>query len=159
LFLPIEGFECLSLTDDGFGNDPGLSYTSEQLRHHEAAQALLTNPPLEGAERQIWSRWRQIELFHIDAIHLLGLVAQAQAGSSLPPAPLEHLAPPIIMDTGQSAQMPIPRGQPMTQTVTINDAMPFCVLFSRYAKVSLKGLHVFLTLQILILSLMPTSPV
>jgi hypothetical protein len=29
--------EHLSLTDDGLDDDPVLSYTLEQLRHHEAA--------------------------------------------------------------------------------------------------------------------------
>jgi hypothetical protein len=49
----MEGFECLSLTDDGLDDNPVLSYMLEQLQHHEAAQNLLINSPLEGAERQI----------------------------------------------------------------------------------------------------------
>jgi hypothetical protein len=44
-FLPMEGMEHLSLPDV-----PVLSYTPAQLRYHEAAQALLANPPLEGVE-------------------------------------------------------------------------------------------------------------
>jgi hypothetical protein len=51
----MEGIECLSLADDGLDDDPMLSYTPTQLRHHEVTQALLTNPPREGTERQIWS--------------------------------------------------------------------------------------------------------
>jgi hypothetical protein len=49
LVLPMEGFECLSLTN----NDLVFAYTLEQLCHHEAAQALLTILPLEGIERKI----------------------------------------------------------------------------------------------------------
>jgi hypothetical protein len=41
----MEGFERLSLADDGLIKDPMLSYASEQLRHHEAAQTLFTNLP------------------------------------------------------------------------------------------------------------------
>jgi hypothetical protein len=37
LFLPIEGIKRLSLIDDGLDVDLVLSYTSEQLCHHEAA--------------------------------------------------------------------------------------------------------------------------
>jgi hypothetical protein len=43
--------------------------------------------------------------------------------------------------------------------ITIDDAMPFRVLFSRDAEVSLMSLHVFLTLQIPISGLNLTSPV
>jgi hypothetical protein len=101
LFLPMEGFDHLSLIVDGLVEDLELSITPEQLCHHEAAQALVANPPLEGVEKRIWARWRRNELFHIEDIHRLGLVAQAQGGSSLPPTPVEHPAPPIIMDTGK----------------------------------------------------------
>jgi hypothetical protein len=47
----MEGFERHSLTDGGLLDDPVLSYTLEQLRHHEVAQALQANMPLEGVER------------------------------------------------------------------------------------------------------------
>jgi hypothetical protein len=49
----MEGIERLSLTNNGLVDDAVLSYTPEQLFHHEAAQALLTHPPLEGTERWI----------------------------------------------------------------------------------------------------------
>jgi hypothetical protein len=42
LLLPMEGFERLLLTDDLI-DDPALSYTLEQLHHHETAQALFAN--------------------------------------------------------------------------------------------------------------------
>jgi hypothetical protein len=74
----MEGFEHLSLIEDGLVKDPTLSNTLEQLRHHEATHTLFTNLPLEGAERQVWTRWCQNEMqFHINGIHHLGLVAQA----------------------------------------------------------------------------------
>jgi hypothetical protein len=41
----MEGIEHLSLTNDGLDDDPMLSYTSAQLRHHKAVQALLAIPP------------------------------------------------------------------------------------------------------------------
>jgi hypothetical protein len=72
-FLPMEGMEHLSLSEDGLDNNPMLSYTSDQLRHHEAGQMLLANPSPEGVERQIWSCWCWNELFHVNAIHNLGL--------------------------------------------------------------------------------------
>jgi hypothetical protein len=37
-------------------------------------------------------------------------------------------------------------GQPLIQTITIDDAMPFRILISSDAKVSMMSLHVFLTL-------------
>jgi hypothetical protein len=79
-------------------------------------------------------------------------------GSNLSPTRVEHLAPPAVMDTGQPGSMPT-RGQPLTQMVTIDDAMPFRILISNDAKVSIMSLQVFLTLQIPISSLTPTSPV
>jgi hypothetical protein len=93
----MEGFEHISLTD----NELVSSYTSEQFCHHEAAQALLTNPPLEGTKRHIWSRWCQNELqFHVDAITRFRLEAQAQAASNPLLVPVECSAPPVVMDTG-----------------------------------------------------------
>jgi hypothetical protein len=53
----MEGIELLLLTNDDLNDDPVLSNMSEQLRHHKVAQALLTNPPLEATEEQIWSCW------------------------------------------------------------------------------------------------------
>jgi hypothetical protein len=46
--------------------------------------------------------------------------------------------------------LPVPTlgGQPLTWTVTIGDAMPFHMLFSRDTEVSLMSLHVFLALHI-----------
>jgi hypothetical protein len=47
----MEGNEIFLLTDDGLDDDLMLSYMLKQLRHHEVAQALLTNPPqrVQGA--------------------------------------------------------------------------------------------------------------
>jgi hypothetical protein len=45
----MEGNEIFLLTDDGLDDDLMLSYMLKQLRHHEVAQALLTNPPPKGA--------------------------------------------------------------------------------------------------------------
>jgi hypothetical protein len=50
--------------------------------------------------------------------------------------------------------MPKPRGQSLTQTVTIDDAKLFQLLINNN-KASLMSLHVFLTLQIPITSLTP----
>jgi hypothetical protein len=36
-FLPMEGMEHLSLTEDGLDDDPVLSYSSAQLCHHKVA--------------------------------------------------------------------------------------------------------------------------
>jgi hypothetical protein len=55
LFLPMEEFEHLSLTNDGLIKDPMMFYTSEQLHHHEAAQTLFANPPPEVVEWQAWA--------------------------------------------------------------------------------------------------------
>jgi hypothetical protein len=65
----MEGIERLSLTDDILDDDPVLTYTPEQLHHHEAIEMLLTIRPLEGVVEQIWFRWHQNELFLIDTIH------------------------------------------------------------------------------------------
>jgi hypothetical protein len=98
---------------------------SEQLRHHVVAQA----------------RWCWNELqFHIDAIYHLGLATREQVSSSLPSAPVELLAPPVVMDTDQQVSTPAPRGQPLTQRVTIGDAMTFYTLSSRDVKVILMRL-------------------
>jgi hypothetical protein len=51
--------------------------------------------------------------------------------------------------------MPKPRGQSLTQTVTIDDAKLFQLLINSNNKASLMSLHVFLTLQIPITSLTP----
>jgi hypothetical protein len=83
-FLPMEGMEHLSLTEDSLDVDPVYSYTLDQLYHHEAAQTLLANPPPKGTERQIWSCWCQNELLHVNAILLLD--SQAQADSNPPPS-------------------------------------------------------------------------
>jgi hypothetical protein len=50
------------------------------------------------------------------------------------------------MDTGQPASTSTPEGQPLTWTVTIDDAMPFHVLINNNVELSLMSLHVFLTL-------------
>jgi hypothetical protein len=49
----MERIERLSLTDNGLDDDPVLSYTLEQLRHHKVAQVVITNPTPEGIERWI----------------------------------------------------------------------------------------------------------
>jgi hypothetical protein len=54
---------------------------------------------------------------------------------------------------------PTPRGQPLTWTVTIGDAMSFCMLFSRDMDINLMSLQLFLTLQIPISGLTQTPPV
>jgi hypothetical protein len=121
----MEGMEHLLLTKDGLSDDPVFSYSLTQLRHHEEAKALLTNPPPEGAERWIWSRWHQNELFHVDAIYQLMLdvrasidsnppLAQvghpaAQADSNPPLAQVGHPAPPVVVDTSQLEYTPTPR--------------------------------------------------
>jgi hypothetical protein len=74
--------------------------------------------------------------FHIDGIHRLRLVARVRACPSLLPVLVELPAPPVIMDTGQPMPAPTPGGQPLTWMVTISDAVPFCMLFSRDAGVS-----------------------
>jgi hypothetical protein len=61
---------------------------------------------------------------------------------------MELLAPPVIMYADQQVSTLTPGGQLLTWTITISDAMPFCVLSSRDAEVSLMILQVFLTLQI-----------
>jgi hypothetical protein len=66
---------------------------------------------------------------------------------------------PIVVDTDHLASMMTPRGQPLTQMVTTNDAMPFHMFISRDAKVSLMSLQVFSTLKIPILSLTLASPI
>jgi hypothetical protein len=53
----------------------------------------------------------------------------------------------------------MPGGQPLIRTVTISDAMPFHMLFSRDAEVSLMSLQVFSTLQITISGLTSAPPV
>jgi hypothetical protein len=141
----MEGIERLSLTDDILDDDPVLTYTPEQLHRHEATEMLLTIRPLEGVVEQIWFHWHQNELFFIDTIHWLRLKARTWVGSNLSPTRVEHLAPPAVMDTGQPGSMPT-RGQPLTQMVTIDDAMPFRILISNDAKVSIMSLQVFLTL-------------
>jgi hypothetical protein len=71
----------------------------------------------------------------------------------------QHSAPPIVMDTGQLASTSTPGGQPLTRTVTIDDATPFRVLNNKDVEVSLMSLQVFLTLQVLISGSTPTPPV
>jgi hypothetical protein len=127
----MEGMEHLSLTDGGLDDDPMLSYTPAQLCRHEAAQALLANPPLEGAEERIWSHLRQSKVFHVNAIHHLELKARTQTDSNLPLARVEHPTPPIILDTDQPGSMLTPEGQPLTRTVTIDDALPSHMLISK----------------------------
>jgi hypothetical protein len=72
---------------------------------------------------------------------------------------MELPAPPIVMDTGQPVSTPTIGGQPLTRTVTIDDAMPFFVLLSRDVEVSLISLHVFSTLHIPISALTLAPPV
>jgi hypothetical protein len=56
-FLSMEGMEHLSLTKDGLIIDLMSPYTLDQLRQHEVSyQVPLTNLPLEGTKRQLWSR-------------------------------------------------------------------------------------------------------
>jgi hypothetical protein len=136
----MEGMECLSLTEDDLDDDPMLSYTSPQLHHHETAEALLVNPPPEGAERQIWSRRHQNKLFHIDTIYYAGLEAQAQAISNPPPAQEEHLVLLVFMDTRQPVPASTTRGQPLIWIITIGDIMPFHILISSNAMVRLMSL-------------------
>jgi hypothetical protein len=51
LFLPMKGFERLSLNGDGLDADLALSYRMKTLRHHVVALALFANPPQEGVKR------------------------------------------------------------------------------------------------------------
>jgi hypothetical protein len=67
--------------------------------------------------------------------------------------------PPATMDISHPATTLMPRGQPLTQTLTIDGTMPFRVHISRDVEVSLMNLQVFLTLQIPISGLTPTLPV
>jgi hypothetical protein len=90
-------------------------------------------------------------LFHVNTI--LGLEAQAQANSNLPPTHREHLAPPVIVDTSQSEPALMPGCQPFIWTVTIDDVMTFHILISSDTKVILMSLHIFFTLQIPVSSL------
>jgi hypothetical protein len=54
LVVPLmEGMEHLSLTEESLDGNPVLHYMPTQLHHHEVVQALLSNPPTEGAERSI----------------------------------------------------------------------------------------------------------
>jgi hypothetical protein len=114
---------------------------------------------LEDTERQIWSGWHCNVLFHIDAIHHARLGAQVQAASSPSPAQEEHSTPLDLVDTSQAVSVPTLVIQPLVRTVTIDNAMPFCVLITSDVEVRLMSLQVFLTLQIPILSLTSTSQV
>jgi hypothetical protein len=49
----MEGIEHLSLAEESLDGNPVLHYMPTQLHHHEVVQALLSNPPTEGAERSI----------------------------------------------------------------------------------------------------------
>jgi hypothetical protein len=138
----MEGIKRLSLVNDGLNIDPVSSYTMTQLRHHVAAQALLTNPSPENAEWQIWSHWCRNKLFYVNTI--LGLYTQVQADSSLPPTQEEHPAPPIVMDTGQLVPTATTRGQPLIHTVTIGNSIPFHIIISSDVEVILRSMHVFL---------------
>jgi hypothetical protein len=79
-------------------------------------------------------------MFHVDAIHCLGLEAWAQRGTNLPPAWVEHLAPPVIMDTSQSMSTLTLEGQPLTQTVIVDATMPFHVLINNDVEDNLMSL-------------------
>jgi hypothetical protein len=81
----MDGMEQLSLTDNGLDDELVLSYMQAQLRHHEVVQVLLANSPPDGAEGQILFRLCWNELFHVNAIHRLGLEAQVHADSCLLP--------------------------------------------------------------------------
>jgi hypothetical protein len=72
---------------------------------------------------------------------------------------MELPAPLIIVDISQSESAPTAEGHPLTQTVTIDDAMPFRMLFSRDANAILMSLRVFLTLKIPISELVLALPV
>jgi hypothetical protein len=147
---------CLSFTADSLIEDPTLSYMPEQLRHLVVAQTVLANLPPEGVERRAWAQWRWNEVqFHIDAIHLLKLAAREQVSTSLLPTSVELPAPPIIVDIAQPVSALMLEGQPLTQMVTISNAMPFHMLFSRDTEVILMSQYVFLTLLISILELAP----
>jgi hypothetical protein len=50
------------------------------------------------------------------------------------------------MDINHPATTLMPKGQPLTQTLTIDDTMPFCVHINRDVEVSLMNLQIFLTL-------------
>jgi hypothetical protein len=67
--------------------------------------------------------------------------------------------PPIVVDTSQPISTPTPGGQPLFRTVTIGDAMPFRMLFSKDVQVSLMSLQIFSTLQITISGLTSAPPV
>jgi hypothetical protein len=66
---------------------------------------------------------------------------------------MEHLIPSVVMDIGQPVPMPTTGGQSLIRMVTIDDAMPFHILISSDAEVSLMNLQVFLTMQIPVLGL------
>jgi hypothetical protein len=108
-FLPMEGMKQLSLTNNGLDNNPVLSYSLAQLCHHKVSQGLLANLPPEGGERQIWSLWCRSELFHVIAIHHLGLDAQPLADSTLHLPQVEQSSPPFAVDTSQPESTPSPR--------------------------------------------------
>jgi hypothetical protein len=110
-------------------------------------------------KRQIWSRCHLSELFHIDAIYFARLEVQAQVDCNLPSTQEEHPAPPVVMDTKQPVLVQTTGGQPLTQLVTIGSIMPFRVLISSDAKLSMMSLQVFSSLQIPISSLTPASPI
>jgi hypothetical protein len=63
------------------------------------------------------------------------------------------------MDTGQLNSTLTPGGNPLTRTVTIDDAMSFHVLITNDTEVSMMSLLVFLTLQIPISSLTLAPPI
>jgi hypothetical protein len=53
---------------------------------------------------------------------------------------MRNHAPPIVLDTGQPVPTAIIGGQPLIQTVTIDDAMPYHILISRDVELSLMSL-------------------
>jgi hypothetical protein len=52
-FLSMEGMEHILLIDGSLDDDPVLSYTLGQLRHHEVTQVLLANLPPKVVEERI----------------------------------------------------------------------------------------------------------
>jgi hypothetical protein len=117
----MEGMEHLTLVEDDPIIDQVSPYASAQLRRHEVVyQALLGNPP--PCQRHPWAR----------SPNSGGLQPATYAG--------EHSAPLVVVDTDQSEFALTPGGQPLIRTVTIDDAMPFCVPISSDAEVSLMSL-------------------
>jgi hypothetical protein len=49
----MEGMEHILLIDGSLDDDPVLSYTLGQLRHHEVTQVLLANLPPKVVEERI----------------------------------------------------------------------------------------------------------